>query len=160
VVGIDLAGGPSSGAAFRLEDYAAPFARAARLGLGRTVHAAEGRPPAEIRIAVEQLFAERIGHGTTLLEDPAVLELVLTRGITIEACPTSNVHTGAIPSLDRHPLPAWLDAGVKVTVCTDNTLLSAVSASEEHRRAASIPGMDADKLARAIACGHASRFRR
>src|SRR5262249_12977971 len=81
-VGIDLAGGPSTGDAWSLADYAPAFRRAAELGLGRTVHAGEGRPAAEIRAAVETLGAQRIGHGTTLLEDPSLVELGVARGVT------------------------------------------------------------------------------
>jgi adenosine deaminase len=160
VVGIDLAGGPAPTARFGLADYAAAFRRAEALGIGRTVHAAEGRPPDEIRVAVERLGAQRIGHGSTLLDDPRVVDLVLARGVTIEACPTSNVHTGAVGSLAEHPLPRWLCLGVRACVNTDNTLLSSVSAPEEHRRARSIPGMDDELLARAVANGHAARFTR
>lgn len=160
VVGLDLAGGPSSGDSWRLEDYARPFALARDLGLGRTVHAGEGRPPAEIRIAIEVLHAQRVGHGTTLLEDPAVLELVLERQITIEACPTSNMQVGAIPSIDDHPLPRWLALGVRACVCTDNTLFSAVDAPEEHRRARAIPGMTDALLAEAVTCAARASFRR
>lgn len=160
VVGLDLAGGPSGAHDVRIEDYAAPFSRARALGLGRTVHAAEGRPPEEIRVAVEQLHAQRIGHGTTLLDDPRVVELVLARGIVLEACPTSNVHTGAVARVEDHPLPRWLALGVRACVCPDNTLLSDVTAAEEHRRAGALPGMDARLLERAIATGHAAAFSR
>jgi adenosine deaminase len=160
VVGVDLAGGPAPFHAFRLEDYAPAFRRAEALGLGRTVHAAEGRPPAEIRVAVEALRAQRIGHGTTLLDDPAVVDLVLDRGVTIEACPTSNVHTGAIARLADHPLPRWLDLGVRACVCADNTLLSATDAAEELRRVATIPGMDDAKLRAVVRHGHEAAFAR
>lgn len=159
VVGIDLAGGPSPAHAIRLGDYAPAFRRAADRGLGRTVHAAEGRPAAEIRVAVEVLQALRIGHGTTLLDDPAIVDLVVERGVVIEACPTSNVHTGIIATVEDHPLPRWLAAGVRACVCADNTLLSSTDAREELRRAAGIPGMDAAKIAAVIACGHAAAFR-
>src|SRR6185369_1786580 len=97
--------------------------------------AAEGRSPSEIRIAIEELGAQRIGHGTTLLEDEAVVDLVIVRGVTIEACPTSNVHTGVIASTREHPLPKWLERGVRACVNTDNTLLSAVNAPEEYANA-------------------------
>jgi len=83
VVGIDLAGGPAPGHSFGLTDYRAAFLRAEELGVGRTVHAGEGRPAREIRDAIEVLHAQRIGHGTTLLDDRSVLDLVLERGITI-----------------------------------------------------------------------------
>jgi adenosine deaminase len=160
VVGLDLAGGPSETCRFRMEDYAPAFSRARDLGLGRTVHAAEGRQPEEIRVAIEALHAQRIGHGTTLLEDPSIVDLVLARGVVIEACPTSNVHTSAIARAEDHPLPRWLRLGVRACVNTDNTLLSAVDAPEEHRRALAIPGMTEELLAQAIACGHASAFDR
>jgi len=158
VVGIDLAGGPTLGHSFRLTDYAAAFRLAAERGLGRTVHAGEGRPPSEIRTAIEALGAQRIGHGTTLLDDPAVVELVQRRGITIEACVTSNLHTGVIRELADHPLPRWLALGVRACVCTDNTLFSDVDAPAEHARVRALPGMTDELLARAIAHGHAAAF--
>ena len=119
-----------------------------------------GRPPAEIRVAIEVLHAQRIGHGTPLLDDPSGGELVRERGVTIEACPTSNWHTGAIPTATAHPMARWLDAGIRVCVNPDNTLLSAVSASEEHARAATLDGMRPALLARAIGFGHAAAFTR
>jgi adenosine deaminase len=160
VVGIDLAGGPAPGHAWNLRDYAKPFCRAMDLGLGRTVHAAEGRPSVEIRIAVEALGAMRIGHGTTLLDDETALDLVFSRGVVIEACPTSNVHTGVIARLEDHPLPKWLDEGVRVCVCADNTLLSSTTAREELDHVMRIPGMNEAKRAMIIKTGHQAAFRR
>lgn len=160
VVGIDLAGGPVPGHAFSMRDYAPAYRRAEALGIGRTVHAGEGRPAEEIRTAIEMLGAQRIGHATTLLDDPSVVKLVVERGVTIEACPTSNVHTGVIPSIEAHPLSAWLDAGVRACVCADNTLLSATTAAEELRRVMAIPGMTEEKVARVVATGHEAAFRR
>ena len=160
VVGIDLAGGPSPSHAIRLGDYAPAFARAKELGLGRTVHAAEGRSPSEIRVAIEELGAQRIGHGTTLLEDPAVVDLVVARGVTVEACPTSNVHTNVIASVADHPLPKWLARGVRACINTDNTLLSAVDARTEYANARAIPGMNDELFEKAIAFGHSAAFRR
>ena len=160
VVGIDLAGGPAPSHAWSLDDYAPAFRRARELGLGRTVHAGEGRPPQEIRHAIQNLHAQRIGHGTTLLDDPTVLLLALERGVTIEACVTSNLHVGAIASIDDHPLPRWLAAGVQATVCTDNTLLSAVDAPEECRRVARIPGMTSTSMEACTQHGHRGAFPR
>jgi len=160
VVGIDLAGGPTPADTIRLADYAPAFQRAADLGIGRTVHAGEGRPPQEIAVAVDELLATRIGHGTTLLDDPRVVDLVGESGIVVEACPTSNVHTGIFARVAEHPLPTWLEIGIRACICPDNTLLSDVSASEEHRRARAIPGMTDALLARAVANGHRAAFRR
>jgi adenosine deaminase len=160
VVGLDLAGAPSSGHRWEMRDYARPFRRAADLGVGRTVHAGEGRPAAEIRVAIEELLAERVGHGTTLLDDPDLVELALARGITIEACLTSNLQTGAIAALADHPLPRWLARGVHACICTDNTLLSDTSSAREHELARALPGMTDALLARAIEHGHRAAFRR
>ena len=160
VVGIDLAGGPLPSHDWSMVDYAPAFRRAAELGLGTTVHAGEGRPPLEIRAAIEELGARRIGHGTTLLDDPEVLDLVLERGVTIEACPTSNHQVGAIPTLEAHPIARWLELGVRACVNCDNTLLSQVDEREELDRVARIPGMTPDLLAAAIGHGHAGAFER
>lgn len=158
VVGIDLAGGPLSEHRFGMVDYVPAFKRAAQLGLGRTVHAGEGRSPQEIIDAIVLLGANRIGHGTTLLSSKSALELVLEREVTIEACPTSNMHTGAISEVSEHPIVSWLRHGVKVCICPDNTLLSGVTSSEEHLRSLDIPGMDIELLERAILHGHNGVF--
>jgi adenosine deaminase len=160
VVGIDIAGGPSTADDHRLADYAAAFGAARDMELGRTVHAGEGRPAEEIRVAVETLHAQRIGHGCSLLEDRRVVDLVLARGVTIEACPTSNVHTGVIAAVERHPMAEWLRLGVRVCVCTDNTLLSDVDLPRELANAARIEGMTPELVARMIDHGHAAAFHR
>ena len=158
IVGLDLAGGPLPEHRWGMADYAPAFEQARARGVGRTVHAGEGRPPAEIAVAIELLHAQRVGHGTTLLEDPRVLELVLERGVTIEACPTSNWHVGAVSSVEEHPLARWLELGVRACVNSDNTLLSETDAREEHRRAARIEGMTPELLQLAIEHGHAAAF--
>ena len=141
VVGIDLAGAPAEYHKYRLVDYEKPFTMAKKLGIGRTVHAAEGRSPKEIETAVKLLHAQRIGHGTTLLEDPRVLELVLERGITIEACLTSNWHTGAIEKISDHPIKKWFDKGVRVAICSDNILLSDTVLPIEYTKARNFCGL-------------------
>jgi adenosine deaminase len=160
VVGIDLAGGPAPDHRYSMTDYAPAFRRARDLGLGRTVHAGEGRAPREIRTAIEDLHALRVGHGTTLLDDPDVLDLILRRQITVEACPTSNVHTGVISTVAEHPLKRWLDLGVRVCVCADNTLLSNTDVRKEHERIAQIPGLTEDDQARLVHNGRTGAFQR
>ena len=160
VVGIDLAGGPLSTHTFGLDDYAPAYLRAEELGIGRTIHAGEGRPPSEIRRAIELLHAQRIGHGTTLLDDPAVTDLVIERGVVIEACPTSNVHTGVVASVETHPLVKWLDRGVRVCVNADNTFLSGVTARDEYEHVRRIEGMDETKWRKLVETGHQAAFRR
>ena len=160
VVGLDLAGGPHPSHSWGLTDYVGPFRAAAERGLGRTVHAGEGRPPVEIKQAIELLGAQRIGHGTTLLNDPAIADLVRERGVTIEACPTSNMHTGVIRSVLEHPIGTWLDQGIQVCINTDNTLLSDIQQSAELQRVALGPKMTNSKLLAAIRVGHQACFER
>lgn len=160
VVGIDLAGAPYLGCPFRMSDYAPAFQYAEKMGINRTVHAGEGRPADEIVTAIQDLKAQRIGHGTTLLENPIAVDLVLNQNVTVEACLTSNVHVGAIASVQQHPLPRWLKLGVKTCLCTDNTLLSNVSISSEHRLALSIPGMSSNLLNQSIEHGREAKFSR
>jgi adenosine deaminase len=131
VVGLDLAGGPHETHRYGLTDYQQAFSRAGAAGLGRTVHAGEGRSVSEIRAAIEILGADRIGHGVTLMDDPEVVDLVRSRGVTMEACPTSNWHTGVIERIAEHPLKAWLELDISVAICTDNTLLSNVDLPSE-----------------------------
>lgn len=160
VVGLDLAGGPAPQHRFSLMDYLPAFTAARNAGLGRTVHAGEGRPPGEIWQAVALLGAQRIGHGTTLLDSEDVLRMVVECGTLVEACPTSNWHTGVIPEVAAHPIARWLERGVRVCINTDNTLLSEVDAPEEHRRVAAIPGMTEELLEQAVEHGHAGAFPR
>lgn len=160
VCGIDLAGGPLASHHYSMRDYQEAFLKAKRHGIGRTVHAGEGRPPKEIAMAILELDAQRIGHGTTLLEDLEVLDLVRTRKVCIEACPTSNVHTSVIDSVEQHPIVRWIEEGVRVSICTDNTLLSQVTAPEEYARVAQIAGMTEEYLERTIAYGREGAFRK
>jgi adenosine deaminase len=156
VIGIGLGGEER----YPPEPYAGIFREGRARGLHAIPHAGETHGPASIRGAVEALGAERIGHGTTLLDDPAVLDLVRDRGVTLEACLTSNLNVGAIGRADDHPLPRWLALGVRACVCTDNTLFSDVTATEELRRARALPGMTDALADAAVAAGHAAAFRR
>lgn len=158
VVGLDIAGGPAPEHTWSMASYASAFAAAAEAGLGRTVHAGEGRPAAEIRAAIEVLGAQRIGHGTSLLDDPSVRDLVLERGVVIEACPTSNVHTGVLAAVTDHPIAAWLEAGVLACVCADNTLFSRTDAVSELDRLRGIEGIDDPAVRRLADNSWAGRF--
>jgi adenosine deaminase len=129
VVGFDIAGGEARHPA---APHAGAFARARAGGLGITVHAGEAAGPASIREAIEQCGARRLGHATRLPEDPALTAAVRREAIAIEACLSSNVQTGAVPSIEAHPLPRWLEAGQRVTLCTDNWLMSDVTLSGEY----------------------------
>ena len=92
-------------------------------GIPLIVHAGEAAGPESVREAIEA-GASRIGHGVRSLEDPEVIELLKEHAITLELCPTSNLHTAIYPSYDQYPLRKLLDAGVRVCLNTDNMTVS------------------------------------
>ena len=160
VSGIDLAGGPLPHHQYEMHDYRSSFSRAKDHGIGRTVHAGEGRPPAEIAKAILELHAQRIGHGTTLLDDPDVAHLIRKKNVCIEACVTSNVHTGVISDIQHHPIVRWIEQDIPVTICTDNTLLSQVNAPEEYEHVSKIEGMNPMYIEKTIEYGRSALFKR
>ncbi|QEV98894.1 adenosine deaminase [Microbacterium caowuchunii] len=102
------------------EKFRTAFALAASGGLRRTVHAGESSGPEGVWDAVELLQAERIDHGVRSIEDPALLERLVADGISLGVCPRSNVSLGIYPSWPEHPVRRLLEAGVQVTLNTDD----------------------------------------
>ena len=131
VVGVDIAGGPRDNDMYGLHDYVDAFKEAKKYNIGRTVHVSEGRSPQEIIDAVLILDAQRLGHACTILESPEAIEIVKDRNVIIEACPTSNVHTGIYCNVLQHPIKKWIKEEIPVTVCADNTLMSRTNTSKE-----------------------------
>jgi adenosine deaminase len=125
VVGFDVAG----------DEVVSPLVHkqaltvAQKAGLGITIHTGEISGRRTIEDAL--LFADRIGHGCTLIDHPFMLERVIERNIAIECCPTSNFQTRAIADLNHHPLKDLLKAGARVTINTDNRLVSKTSLVQE-----------------------------
>jgi aminodeoxyfutalosine deaminase len=101
------------------------------MGLRKTVHAGESEGPERIWEAIENLGPDRIGHGTSAGQDPELMRRLARDGTWVEVCLSSNVQTGAVAELTEHPLPRFLDAGMKVALCTDNPTVSATSLSRE-----------------------------
>jgi adenosine deaminase len=99
--------------------YAEAFEIAAAAGLGCTVHAGEWAGPDSVRGGLG-LPVSRIGHGVRSIEDPALVEELAERGTVLEVCPTSNVVLGIYPTYEEHPLPRLRDAGVQVTLGSDD----------------------------------------
>ncbi len=102
------------------EKFARVFARARELGLHVVAHAGEEGPPAYIRGALVVLRVERIDHGVRCVEDPALVERLARERVPLTVCPLSNVKLCVFPSLERHNLPALLDAGLVATVNSDD----------------------------------------
>jgi adenosine deaminase len=117
VVGFGMAGDE---AGFPPAAFARAFAIAHDAGLGCTAHAGEWGGPESIRGALELPGVTRIGHGVRAVEDPALVAELAERGTVLEVCPTSNVVLGVFPSLEAHPLRALYDAGVRVTLGSDD----------------------------------------
>jgi len=155
VVAFDLAG-PERG--FPASDHATAFAYAAQHGMACTCHAGEGDGPHSIHQALHACGAQRIGHGTRLGEDPALLAYVIERKIPLEMCLTSNLHTRTVPSVAAHPFKRYLDQGVVVTLNTDGRLMDGISLTDEYFLAHSAFGLTKADLARVILNACASAF--
>jgi adenosine deaminase len=135
VVGFDLAGPEDGFPPDRIPEAIAVLDRA---GAHRTVHAGEAAGPASIRAALDGARAERLGHGVRIADDVpiegpvgALAQRIRDEQVPLEIAPSSNVQTGACPSLATHPVDRLHRAGFAVTVNTDNRLMGGLSASSE-----------------------------
>ncbi|HEX8868862.1 MAG TPA: adenosine deaminase [Lentzea sp.] len=127
----------------------APFFDAAReAGLHSVPHAGETTGPETIWSAVRDLRAERIGHGTSCVQDPALVEHLALKGIPLEVCPTSNVRTRQVASIAAHPVRQMLDAGVVVTLNTDDPPFFGATLEGEYLAVASALGLSHGEVAR------------
>ncbi|MEA2281207.1 MAG: adenosine deaminase [Solirubrobacteraceae bacterium] len=142
VVGFNLAGDE---AGFPPQRFAAAYAIAAASGLGCTVHAGEHAGAESVRAALE-LPVTRLSHGVRATEDPALVEQIAERGIVLEVCPTSNVATGVYASYADHPLGALREAGVRVTLASDDPPYFGATLGGEYAVAASHFGFDETAL--------------
>ncbi len=144
LVGFGL-GGPEVGVP---RPQFAPYFEAARAaGLHSVPHAGETTGPQTIWDALHDLGAERIGHGTSAPQDPALLAHLVQRSIPLEVCPTSNLATGAVATLDAHPIGDMVAAGALVTINSDDPPMFGTSLNQEYAVAADLLGLDADGVA-------------
>ena len=120
-----------------------PYFDAARAaGLHSVPHAGETTGPETVRHAIDLLGAERIGHGTSSAQDAELLMLLAERGIPLEVCPSSNVATRAVAALEEHPIRAFRDAGVVVTVNSDDPPMFNTTLNHEYEVAADLLSLD------------------
>ncbi len=149
VVGFDIAG-EEAGHPPKVHLEAFQFCRQANFSI--TIHAGEAFGPPSIWQAVQYCGAHRIGHGVRLVEDMAISDgrvvklgqlatYIRDKRIPLEVCPSSNVDTGAVPTLAEHPIRHFLDQKFRVTVNTDNRLMSAITLSEEFQRLSATLGL-------------------
>jgi adenosine deaminase len=156
VVGFDIAGAEAGHPPTRHLDA---FERVRRENFHLTIHAGEGFGLPSIWEALQLCGAERLGHGVRIVDDiePAVggqarlgrlADLVRDRRVPLELCPTSNVHSGAAPSIEEHPIGLLMELKFRVTVNTDNRLMSATSLSKEFAQLVDAFGIGWDRIRR------------
>ena len=153
VVAADLAGAE---ALFATKNFSSLFAEAQRKEVPFTIHAGEAAGPESIKAALK-LGAQRIGHGVRSLEDAGVIQDLKAANVALEICPTSNLQTRIFESFERFPLEQLLDAGLTVTINTDNMTVSNTTLSREFELLQQHCGLDkntarelAENAARAV----------
>ena len=147
VVAYDLAGAE---AGYPARDHAAAFQYAAAHGLACTCHAGEAAGPDSIHEALHVCGATRIGHGTRLGEDDALVAEVVERGVPLEMALTSNVHTHAVTSVAAHPFRRYLERGVRVSLNTDGRLMDGITLTDEYQLAHTALGLTPDQLKQVV----------
>ncbi|MDO3412726.1 adenosine deaminase [Saccharibacillus sp. CPCC 101409] len=130
LVAVDLAGPEAAYPAYL---HRAVFEYAQLMDMPVTIHAGEAGGADNIREAITRLGATRIGHGVRLRENPQVFELVRDRQIVLEMCPVSNYQTKAMEGWESYPVREYFDAGLKLTINTDNLTVSDTSMVKEYR---------------------------
>lgn len=155
VVAFDLAGAELG---YSASAHSLAFAYARENNLAVTVHAGEGDGADSVRQAVHSCCANRLGHATRLIEDPLLTQYVNDRRIGLEICLTSNVHTGAAASYEKHPLRQYFDRGMNVSLNTDNRLMSGTTLTDEYLYAAKYLDFTFDELCTLSLNGFESSF--
>lgn len=138
-------GGPEIGVP--REQFTPHFAAARAAGLPSVPHAGETTGPETIWTSLRDLGAVRIGHGTSAASDPTLLAHLAEHRIPLEVCPSSNVATRAVASLEEHPLPTFVEAGVLVTINSDDPSMFGTTLNGEYAIAADLLGLDAAGVA-------------
>jgi adenosine deaminase len=129
IVGFGIAGDEAIG---KPRDFGWSFDMAREAGLRLTAHAGEWGGPDSVRAALDDLRVERIGHGVQSIQDPALVERLARDGIVLEVCPGSNLALGVYPDMRRHPIAKLREAGVRVTVSTDDPPFFHTTLSQEY----------------------------
>ena len=133
------------------EPYGPVFTRARGLGLGSVPHAGEVAGPESVRGALVALGADRLRHGIRAEEDPGLVRELADRGTVLDVCPLSNLRTGAVRSLEDHPLPRLHAAGVLCSISTDDPAMFDTDLGRDYEAAASLGYSARDAYAAGVA---------
>jgi adenosine deaminase len=144
ILGIDLA---DSERDFPLREFLRPIDKAKAVGLKLTIHTGEDTPASFVTETILLASPDRIGHGIHVIEDPAAVDLVRERGITLEVNPWSNYLTNAVRRIEEHPLKRLFDLGVRVTINSDDPEVLDTNLNNEYRIAHEVLGMSFDDIA-------------
>jgi len=155
VVGFDLAGAEENHPA---KHHREAFYRTLNNNINTTAHAGEAYGPESIHQAIHYCGAHRIGHGTRLKEDGDLLNYVNDHRIPLEICVTSNIQTKVAQSYEKHPLKFYYDYGLRVTINTDNRLISNTTLTKELWLAAKYANLNMEDLKTIIVAGFKSAF--
>jgi len=134
---------------FPPSQFAHIFMKAKAAGLGITIHAGEPsvpQSPQNIITSIEELGADRIGHGVQAIHDESVIEKLVSQGIVLELCPTSNVLTRAVDGANSHPLKRLMELGVKTTINSDDPGVMCIDLMTEYHIAHDLLGMSVAQL--------------
>lgn len=155
VLGFDLAGQEYN---FPAIEHREAFDLALKNNLNITIHAGEGYGSESIHQAIHYCGAHRIGHGTKLIQDGDLLNYVNDHRIPIEICLKSNIDTHTVKSFKEHPFPIFYDLGLRVTLNTDNRLVSNTTMTNEYMLAHKEFNFDYEKIKNLIINGFKSSF--
>lgn len=155
VVGFDLAGQEEN---YPAKDHMEAFYLTLNNNLNLTIHAGEAYGPESIHQAIHYCGAHRIGHGTRTREDGDLLNYINDHRIPLEMCITSNVQTGSVSSFESHPIKTYYELGLRVTINTDNLLVSNTTVTKEFMVANKYYGFEMDDFKEIIIYGFKSAF--
>ncbi len=155
VVGFDLAGAERD---FPAKDHLEAFYTVLNHNINITIHAGEAFGAASIHQALHYCRAHRIGHGTHLNEDPELMAWVNDHRIPVEVCLASNLQTKAVPDYQSHPIRQFIADGLRVTLNTDNRLVSATTVTNEYNLAVKHYGLNEDEVLTLVINGFKSAF--
>jgi len=158
-VGLDMA---NDELIYSCKPFVELFQLAKKNGLHITVHAGESvediRFAHNVRDAIELLGAERIGHGVASILDSQVMDLIKMKGIVLESCPTSNYLIGVVKTVSDHPVRKFIDAGLKVTLSTDDPGVFNINLSQEYAILQSEQAFTLEDLKRCNDCALLASF--